>query len=332
MLFWIILPAEFVQPEFATLNEQEIIQRFFIQPLDDPAVTLGIGDDAAIIAPPANHELVITTDAMVEGSHFTAETPPMDLGYKVMAVNLSDLAAMGAEPKWATLNITLTSLDESWLQAFSQGFLQCAKKYKVALIGGDLTKGTQVNVSVQLTGIVPTGAALTRGGARAEDKIFVTGTIGAAAKALQVLKVHHYAHEQLSAELHQALYRPQPRIELGMALRSLANCAIDISDGLLHELKLLCDASHVGARLQLDQLPCAELADPQTGLTGGEDYELLFTAPADRCEKIQQLSDELDCRISAIGEIVTGNAVEIRQQNRPVAAPEYSGFDHFEKR
>ena len=314
------------------MNEQEIIQRYFTQPLHDSAVRLGIGDDAAIVSPPADHELVFTTDAMVEGSHFTVETPPMDLGYKIMAVNLSDLAAMGAEPKWALLNITLTQLDESWLDSFSQGLLQCAQMYKVALIGGDLTKGRQVNVSVQLTGIVPSGTALTRSGAQVGDQIFVTGSIGAAAKALRELQSHGYAHECLTANLHQALYRPQPRIELGIALRPLANSAIDISDGLLHELKLLCNASNVGARLQLDQIPCAELVDSHAGLIGGEDYELLFTAHPNCCEKIQHVADKFDCPIKAIGEIIAGDSVEIRQQDRPIAVPEYSGFDHFENR
>lgn len=313
-----------------TLNEQEIIQRYFTQPLKDPAITLGIGDDAAIIAPPAEHELVITTDTMVEGSHFTVEMPPVDLGYKLMAVNLSDMAAMGAEPKWATLNITLTTLDESWLQSFSEGLLDCAQMYKVALIGGDLTKGMQLNASVQLIGIVPNGTALTRNGAQVGDQIFVTGTIGAAATALQELQLHHYAHDCLTAELYQALYHPQPRIELGIALRSLANCAIDISDGLLHELKLLCNVGDVGARLQLDQLPCTELVDPHTGLIGGEDYELLFTAPANCSEKINNLIDQFDCPITEIGEIIAGNAIEIRQQGRPVEVPKCSGFDHFE--
>ena len=314
------------------MNEQEIIRRFFTRQPDDPAVKLGIGDDAAIVSLPAEHELVITTDSMVEGSHFTKETQPFDLGYKLMAVNLSDIAAMGAEPKWATLNVTLTEFDQDWLQQFAHGLLQCAQQYKVELIGGDLVRGREVNVSVQLMGIVPEGCALTRAGAQPGDKIFVTGTIGAAAKALQELQAHGHAQDCLSADLRDALYRPTPRIKLGIELRSLASSVIDISDGLLHELNLICAAANVGAKLQLDRIPLAELVDPNDGLTQGEDYELLLTAPEIRTESVRQAGQKFDCPISEIGEIIAGNTIELWQQDRRVPMPERSGFDHFEER
>ena len=311
------------------MNEQALIRRFFLRPHDDATVRLGIGDDGAVLTPPSQHELVMTTDTMVEGTHFSADTHPYDIGYKLMAVNLSDLAAMGAEPKWATLNITLTEINPTWLQAFADGLLHCARSYRVTLIGGDLSKGAQLNLSVHLTGIVPCGKILTRAGAKVEDKLFVSGVIGAAAQALQQVQSKGISPNELSADLQRALLRPQPRVELGIALRDLASSAIDISDGLLHELELVCAASQVGAEIQLGQLPRAELVDIEMGLSGGEDYELLFTVPNSCVAAVRVLADELDCSVTQIGTIVAGKTIEAWRNGQRVALPKRTGFDHF---
>lgn len=311
------------------MNEQEIIQRFFIRQQQDQAVSIGIGDDAAIIAPPENHELVVTTDAMVENSHFTKETRPFDLGYKLMAVNLSDIAAMGAEPRWATLNITLPAIDESWLQQFSQGLFDCADHFQVSLVGGDLCKGNQTHVGLQLIGIVPSGKALTRAGAMPGDMIFITGEIGTAAQAIGELYLHNHDQHCLSSTQHQALYRPAPRVDTGIALRDIANCAIDISDGLIHELQIVCTANMVGARLMLEKIPAATGVEAEVALTGGEDYELLFTADKAHIEAIKQIASMCACEISNIGEIIAGDSIEILHNGSPVPPLQCSGFDHF---
>ena len=312
------------------VNEQEIIQHFFTRQLNDPAVKLSVGDDAAIISPPKGHDIVVSTDSMAEGSHFTKETAPYDLGYKILAVNLSDMAAMGAEPKWATLNITLADFDESWLQQFSTGLFDCASTQQVTLIGGDLCKGTQTHLTVQVLGIVPVGCALRRAGAKPGDTIFVTGTIGRAAQALQQLVSNHYKQDCLSVELRTALYRPQARIEMGIGLRSLANSAIDISDGLLHELKLLCMAGNVGARVDLDRIPVVQHVDINTAITGGEDYELLFTAPDFHKQAISELAAKHSCQIAEIGQITAGGEIELHQRGKVVPLPAHTGYDHFE--
>ena len=311
------------------MNEQEIIQRFFIRQQHDQAVSIGIGDDAAIIAPPEKHELVVTTDTMAQDSHFTKETQPFDLGYKLMAVNLSDIAAMGAEPKWATLNITLPAIDESWLQQFSQGLFDCADQFQVSLVGGDLCKGNQTHVGLQLIGIVPTGKALTRAGARPGDRVFVSGNIGAAAQAIGELYLHNHDQSCLSSTQHQALYRPVPRVEIGIALREIANCAIDISDGLIHELQIVCTTNMVGARLMLEEIPVAPGVEAEVALSGGEDYELLFTADSAHIDAIDRIASMYSCKISNIGEIISGDAIEILHNGSPVPPLQCSGFDHF---
>lgn len=312
------------------MNEKEIIRHFFTRQLNDQAVQVGIGDDGAVVSPPANHELVITTDAMVQDTHFTKETSPYDLGYKLLAVNLSDVAAMGAEPKWATLNITLPTIDTAWLQQFSQGLFDCADKFQVALIGGDLSKGEQTHVAIQLIGIVPTGQALTRAGAHVGDSVFVTGSIGAAAHAIGELYLHNHDQSCLSATQYQALYRPVPRVEIGIGLRKLASCAIDISDGLLHELQILCTANAVGVSLMLEKVPVANKVDVEVALTGGEDYELLFSAKTDHLDAIKQLALTHECDITNIGEVTAGNTIEMLQNGNVLPPLQCSGFDHFQ--
>ena len=315
------------------MNEKEIIQRFFTRQHKGPSVVVGIGDDAAVITLESNLDLVVTTDTMVENVHFTKETRPYDLGYKLMAVNLSDLAAMGAQPKWATLDLTLVEVNEKWLENFAQGLFDCADKFGVTLIGGDLTRGSQINTSIQLIGTVPKNTMLTRTGAQANDLVFVTGILGLAADAVKKLYRHEHDHSCLSKAQYMALYYPSPRINLGAELREIATSAIDISDGLLHELEILCQMNHLGAKITEENIPVAEQVDLNLAMTGGEDYELLFTANPNDQSTVMQLAKQHNCQISQIGALhKNGQDIELLRNGETIPLQKYSGFDHFERR
>jgi thiamine-monophosphate kinase len=311
------------------LNEKDIIQKFFTKKLNDQSIIEGIGDDAAIIRPEIGSELVITTDTMVEGRHFSKNAPAYGVGYKLMASNLSDIAAMGATPRWATLNITLNTLSQSWLTQFSHGLMECAQAHSVSLVGGDTTRGDCLNLSIQLIGEVPINKAMLRSHAQVNDKIFVTGVIGNAAHALNLLKQQNFSHNNLSEAHYDALYKPQSRIGFAIELRELANAAIDISDGLLNELEIICNASHVGATLQLDNVPYNHQIDIQQAITAGEDYELLFTIPDQLIKQVDLLSAKHNCPISSVGQVTNTKLIEIYQDNQTVTYPQYSGYDHF---
>jgi thiamine-monophosphate kinase len=317
------------------MNEAELIKRYFFRENKDPHIELSIGDDAAIIRPPVNQRLVITTDSMVQGSHFTAQTKPYDIATKLMAVNLSDIAAMGATAKWATLTLTIHTVDEDWLQAFSNGLFEYLDRYQVALIGGDITKGNEINVAIQLIGLVPANKELRRTGANIDDDIYVTGTIGSAAYALQRLLANNHDDAsipealQLTAKQKNALYAPEPRLDLGVALRDIATSAIDISDGLLHELAILCEHSSLGAHLNLDKLPIEHACDITLALTGGDDYELLFTAPRKHQNKIASIAHDLNCAITCIGTMNKTTHIDMSLHGREFALPKHLGFDHF---
>ncbi len=298
---------------------------------NDPSVVVGIGDDAAVVTNNKQCQLVTTTDTMVEGKHFSKQAPAYGVGYKLMASNLSDIAAMGAVPRWATLNLTLARVDEVWLQEFSNGLLECASKHNVTLIGGDTTSGNQLNVSVHLSGEVPNNMAMLRSHAQVNDKIFVTGVIGLAASMLSHLQKQNYSHANLTESQLSALYKPSSRVDLAIELREIAHAAIDISDGLLHELDIVCEASHVGASLQLNSIPVDRDINLQQAITGGEDYELLFTAGHEHIDQIAQLSEKHSCRISEIGEITNTHLIELYQGEQLVPTPKYTGYDHFPK-
>ena len=313
------------------MNENHIIQKYFSKKLDDDSIIEGIGDDAAIISTNSDCELVITTDTMLEGRHFSKQAPPFAIGYKLMASNLSDVAAMGATPRWATLNLTLETLDERWLEQFSNGLYACADAHNVALIGGDTTKGSCLNVTVQLIAEVPIGKAMLRSGALINDKIYVTGVIGRAASALDFLKQQDFDHTNLSDTQLSALYMPESRIDLAIELREIANAAIDISDGLLHELEIICAASVTGALLRIDDIPINNEIDFANAIIGGEDYELLFTAPAKHAKYIEDLSRKHSCLINCIGEITNTNIIELYHDGKLVPYPECTGYDHFTK-
>ena len=310
------------------MAEFELIQRFFAELAPrGQGVELGVGDDAALLRPPPGRDLALTLDTLVAGRHFLAGTDPEALGHKALAVNLSDLAAMGAEPAWALLSLTLPEADEHWLAAFARGLGELARRHGVALVGGDTCRGP-LAVSLQLTGLVEPGKALRRDGAEPGDGIFVTGTLGDAALALRRLRTEGTAPEPLRRRLE----RPEPRLEEGRSLVGIASACIDLSDGLVADLGHLCDASGCGARVEAARLPLsAEVrrevearGDWGEVLAGGDDYELCFTVPPGRLEALA--ASGVAC--TRIGEMVPGDGVAVFDEGgRPL--PFLRGYDHF---
>ncbi|AOU97302.1 thiamine-phosphate kinase [Acidihalobacter yilgarnensis] len=313
-------------------GEFDLIARHFSRcpPRDD--VCLGVGDDAALLRPPSGQVLVATVDTLIAGVHFPEQTAPEDIGHKSLAVNLSDLAAMGAEPAWVTLAISLPKVDDRWLYAFAEGFYALAARHRVALVGGDTTRGP-LCITVQALGWVPEGEALRRTGARPGDDIYVTGTLGDAGLGLAVVQSRIQVDPAHREALLARLNRPEPRIETGLALRGLASAAIDISDGLAADLGHLLEASGVGARVELDRLPRSDavrLADPhgRLALTAGDDYELAFTLPPGCEADLARYAERLPpyTRIGRV-EAVPGLRL-IDAQGNPFAFS-HRGYDHF---
>lgn len=318
------------------LSEFELIDRFFRRP--SRHAVLGVGDDAALLAPSAGCELAVSVDMLVAGRHFAAEVDPETLGHKTLAVNLSDMAAMGAWPRWALLAGALPEPDEVWIGAFARGFFALADAYDVDLVGGDTTRGP-LNLCVTILGETPAGQALRRSGARPGDAIYVSGTLGDAALAV----AHHRRQTVLAAEelarCERALLRPRPRVELGLRLRGIASAAIDISDGLTGDLGHILDASGAGAVVELAALPRSEALERRLAgrerslalaclLAGGDDYELCFTAPAGAAADIGAVAAQLDLEIARIGWIEERRGLSVQDEGRrletlPVA------FDHF---
>lgn len=316
-----------MSPEF------NLIARYFTRPA--PNADLGVGDDAALVRVSEGHQLAISVDMLVAGTHFFHDAATYDIGWKSMAVNISDMAATGAVPKWATLAIALPEINAPWLAEFSRGLFDCADNFKVDLIGGDTTRGP-LNISVQIMGEVPTGKALRRDGAKADDDIWVSGTLGSAALGLAHLQNKISLEGDVVDHCLQALHKPEPRIALGLALRDKANSCIDVSDGLLADLGHILKASKLGAVVALDAIACHDylhscLDQPmmqQCVLAGGDDYELVFTAPQSQREKILDLRKELNLPLSLIGKTTanSGLAVTYKQQVLDIAK---KGFDHF---
>lgn len=302
-------------------------------------VVLGIGDDAGLIDVPAGMRLVACTDTMVEGVHFLRGTAPADLGWKSLAVNLSDLAAMGAEPAWALLALTLPDGDADFVTGFADGFAELARAHRVALVGGDTTQGP-LTITVTALGLVPRDTALTRAGAQVGDAVFVTGTLGDAAGALA--KMRDRGPEtgdriQADRQLSLRLNRPRPRIAAGLALRGIAHACIDVSDGLLADLGHVCKASGLGAEIDANAMPVSDAmraafdddACRQFALTGGDDYELCFTAPEARATAIVKAFAALDLRVTRIGSIVAGSGVRVTDASGAVIEPPRAGWEHF---
>lgn len=298
-------------------------------------VRLGIGDDAAVVAVPAGQELAVAIDTMVEGVHFPLGTRAADIGWKSLAVNLSDLAAMGATPAWALLAMTLPKGDPDFIDDFANGFAQLAQSYRLALVGGDTTRGT-LTISVAVHGFVLPGKAFTRGGAKPGDAIFVTGTLGDAAAGLQLLR-RHGDNDARSLFLIERLNRPTPRVAAGLALRGHATACIDVSDGLLADLGHICAASGVGAEIDASLLPRSsallDLFDDTTSwdfaLSGGDDYELCFTVPTQHIAAVQADFARLGCGATKIGRIVEGGGVSVRHADGKPLELSHRGWDHF---
>ncbi len=295
-------------------------------------VLLGIGDDAALLRAPAGLELALTTDSLVEQVHFLPGSAPRSIGHRALAVNLSDLAAMGATPAWALLALTLPDADAEWLGEFAVGFGRLAREHEVALVGGNLSRGP-LNVTVQLAGFVPAGSALRRSGARAGDEVWVSGTLGDAARG-RTLAVAD------DAEAHCRLLRsrfdfPTPRVALGQALRGVATACIDLSDGLRADLPRLAAASGCGAVLELGDLPVSDALRAAAGelawqaaLAGGEDYELCFTAPTSQSAAIAGLARACAVPLTRCGRLRSAEGLELRLAG-DVTQFSHSPFGHF---
>lgn len=317
-------------------TEFNIIDKYFTRPSQN--ADLSVGDDAALIQISAGHQLAISTDMSVAGTHFLENCPAYFVGWKSLAVNVSDMAAMGATPKWATLAIALPSIDEAWLAEFSRGFFACADAFGISLIGGDTTRGP-LNISVQIMGEVPVGKALRRDGAKAGDEIWVSGTLGEAALGLAQLQ-NKLAENTLSAVEKKvcidALQAPQPRVALGLALQDIANSAIDISDGLLADLGHVLERSKLGANLYWEQIPHVNIINSidvkklqSLSLAGGDDYELCFTAPASEHDLILEIGKKLNFKLSAIGETTQETKLNLYDKNHQLIELKSTGYEHF---
>jgi thiamine-monophosphate kinase len=318
------------------LSEFELIRRFFTHRARH--AVLAVGDDAAIVRARPGMELVITTDMLVAGRHFSREADPRKLGHKALAVNLSDIAAMGATPRWATLAVALPHADARWLAAFSSGFMRLARRHGVDLIGGDTTRGP-LNICVEVIGEVPRGRALRRDGARPGDDVWVSGVLGDAALALAAQRVGVPPRERRA--LQSKLDLPVPRVGLGVALRGIARSAIDVSDGLVADLGHICERSRVAAVIGLARIPASATmvrrldlpAARAALLAGGDDYELAFTAAPARRAAIARLARRLRLRLTRIGTITRRKKgtppVRVNDAAGRAVASGRDGYQHF---
>ena len=312
------------------MREFDLISRIRERVASRDDVVLGIGDDAALLLPPAGMQLVVAMDTLNEGVHFPAGTAPSAIGWKALAVNLSDLAAMGATPAWCTLSLSLPEPHVGFVDGFLDGFLQLAQQHDVALIGGDTTRGP-LSVCVTAHGFVAPGQALCRDGARVGDEVWVSGTLGDAAAAL----LQWQSGGAVDAELRDRLDRPTPRLVLGRALRDIASACIDVSDGLLADLAHVCKASGVGAEVDAAALPASDALligfdRPQRRAmqtAGGDDYELCFTAPPSCAAKLASLQAET--RLTRIGRITAGQTVQAHDAADAGWQPAATGYQHF---
>ncbi|MYF70054.1 MAG: thiamine-phosphate kinase [Proteobacteria bacterium] len=320
--------------ETGSLDEFGVIERYFARKIEDSSVVVGVGDDAAVVE--IRGATAVATDTLVSGVHFPDGLDGDAVGHRVLAVNLSDLAAMGAEPRWCTLALTLPVADHAWLEAFARGFFALAGEHGVELVGGDTTRGP-LSVTLQVLGEVDGDCILTRGGASVGDDIHVTGTLGDAAGGLDLLSRSMSRAGAAHRVLASRFLAPKPRIAAGIALRGLASAAIDVSDGLLADLGHLCRASGGAACVDVERLPVSrELRElfpardaESWALTGGDDYELCFTAPPSRRRAIEQALSACGTPVRRIGQLREGRGVHGRRNGRSVALPVTSGYSHF---
>ena len=309
------------------MNEFDLICEYFTWPIKDPSVTLGVGDDAALFNIEQGYQLVTTTDTLTEGVHFSASTTAKDIAHKSLAVNLSDIAAMGARAKYFTLAITLPKIDKSWLQEFSDSLRQLSLRYEVSLIGGDITRGS-LNITITMIGIVENSKALTRSGARPGDGVYVSGTIGDAGFCFWKLSNGLVPSNQEFKRLNC----PIPRIELGLVLKNLASACIDVSDGLEQDLSHILTASSVGAVVEVEKIPISEALlchikdtnDWSIPICSGDDYELCFTIPEGNEETLKKISESCDVDITRIGVVSESLGLQIKGFDGP-----RKSYQHF---
>ena len=321
------------------MGEFELIRKFFQRPVRRSP--LGVGDDCALLAPAPGMQLAVSSDMLVEGRHFFADVKPQLLGHKALAVNLSDLAASGAQPLAFTLALSLPRADAAWCEAFAQGMFALADAHDCELVGGDTTQGP-LNICITVFGEVPAGQALLRNGARAGDDIWVSGSLGDARMALDALLRQHAVPPAVLAQARQRLEQPTPRVALGVALRGIASSCLDISDGLLGDLQHILEASQVGARidanvtrglLQARRHPTMAALAPSRidacTLAGGDDYELCFTAPSSSQAAVRAAAAQAGVPISCIGRIEAERGIRVMAPGGQLLPMRFAGFDHF---
>jgi len=326
------------------VTEFEIIRRYFSdRGVRRADVVVGIGDDGAVLQLPSDCDLVTVVDTLVSGVHFPAEARAADIGHKALAVNLSDVAAMGGVPAWATLALSMPQPDEAWLRAFAEGFFALAERFDVQLVGGDTTCGP-LTITVQVQGMIKKGRAVRRSGAQPGDLVYVTGTVGDAGLALRAWRQQHRLQDSHRDYLYSRLHRPSPRCVEGAALHGLATAMIDISDGLAADLGHILDSSGVGARLDTAGIPLSESFIAATGawdgnfsrrewlnlaLTAGDDYELCFTAPAALQDNVERIFSQFACGCRAVGVIEKTPGLRLQQADGTLLQLTHGGYEHF---
>jgi thiamine-monophosphate kinase len=319
------------------LGEFDLIQEYFASPLEHGDVVIGIGDDCAVVSVPPGKQLAVTTDTLVDGVHFLHDTSPEDIACKAVAVNLSDLAAMGAEPRWLTLALSLPAVDEGWIRTFAESFRSTAGKYNVQLIGGDTTQGP-LSITVQAMGLVDPARIMRRDRARPGDSVYVSGTLGDAAAGLRIMQQGQVVDDN-QAWLVERLNRPEARTTMGMKLAYSSRCAIDISDGLMADLGHILEASRCGATINIDKVPLSrqlvaysvnrDEVDWQMVLSGGDDYELCIVVnPVDEAE-LTMIAAELAVPLTRIGVIEQQPALNVIDDAGARYLFDHDGYEHF---
>ena len=314
--------------------EFDLIAKYFTRATPD--AVLGVGDDCALLTPSPGMQLAVSSDMLLEGRHFSPQDSPAGIGHKSLAVNLSDLAAMGATPRWVTLSIALPDANDAWLTAFARGFFRMADLHGIELVGGDTTRGA-LTISITVMGEVPPGQALRRDGAQAGDDIWVSGVLGSAAMALAYRQGRLFMEQVDAAKVLPALYLPMPRVELGIELRGIAHSAIDISDGLLGDLGHILERSQVGATLEFAALPTLPVVQQYLHeavartciLAGGDDYELCFTAPASKREGVLAAAESAGIAVTRIGRIQAEPGLTVLDADGQALPIDQTGYDHF---
>lgn len=321
-----------------SVNEFDLIEKYFHRSLRAYGVSLGIGDDCALLQPPAGKILATTMDTLVADNHFPRNADPELIAERALRVNLSDIAAMGAEPLWFTLGLTMPSADQRWLDGFSRGLFQAANLYSCSLVGGDTTRGPS-SITIQVMGSVDIDRALLRSKARPGDVIYVTGNLGDGAAAVAVIKNELKVGKAAFSYFMSRYYRPVPKLSEGQALLGIASAAIDISDGLMADLGHICKASGVGAKIEMDRMPVSEALSKLASreqviewvLSGGDDYQLCFTVPEAQVLQVEQLVQQNKLTAIAVGQIVKGDGVTCTHKGRTLVMDK-TGYQHFDNK